>query len=71
MSDDLNFVQRARREKLAAIEALGVSPFAYSFERTHTASDVLSLAPGGSEEDTVVSVAGRLVEEGGPRRDRG
>ncbi len=61
MSDDLNFVQRARREKLAAIEALGVPPFAYSFERTHTASDVLSLAPVGSEEGTVVSVAGRLV----------
>ena len=61
MSDDLNFVQRARREKLAAIEALGVPAFAYSFERTHTAADVLSLAPAGSEEGSVVSVAGRLV----------
>ena len=30
MSDELNFVQRARREKLDALEARGVAPFAYS-----------------------------------------
>ena len=61
MSDDLNFVQRARREKLAAIEALGVAPFAYSFDRTHTAAEVLASAPEGTDEGAVVSVAGRLV----------
>ncbi|HWE44305.1 MAG TPA: lysine--tRNA ligase [Gemmatimonadaceae bacterium] len=61
MSEDLNFVQRARREKLAAIEALGIAPFAYSFDRTHTAAEVLAAAPAGTEEGPVVSVAGRLV----------
>ena len=61
MSDDLNFVQRARRDKLAAIEALGVAPFAYSFDRTHSAAEVLAAAPEGTEEGEVVSVAGRLV----------
>ena len=61
MTDDLNFVQRARREKLAAIEALGVAPFAYSFDRTHTAAEVLAAAPEGSDEGPAVSVAGRLV----------
>ena len=61
MSEDLNFVQRARREKLAAIEALGIAPFAYSFDRTHSAAEVLAAAPEGTEEGPVVSVAGRLV----------
>ena len=61
MSDDLNFVERARREKLAAIEAQGVTPFAYSFERTHTAAEALALAPAGSDEGASVRVAGRLV----------
>jgi len=61
VTDDLNFVQRARREKLAAIEALGVAPFAYSFDRTHTAAEVLAAAPEGSDEGPAVSVAGRLV----------
>jgi lysyl-tRNA synthetase, class II len=61
VSEDLNFVQRARREKLAAIEALGIAPFAYSFDRTHTAAEVLASAPAGTEEGPAVSVAGRLV----------
>ncbi|NUQ20750.1 MAG: lysine--tRNA ligase [Gemmatimonadaceae bacterium] len=61
MSEDLNFVQRARREKLAAIEAQGVTPFAYSFDRSHTAAEALALAPEGSEEGATVRIAGRLV----------
>ena len=32
---DLNFVMKARREKLAALEALGITPFAYGFDPTH------------------------------------
>jgi lysyl-tRNA synthetase class 2 len=61
VSDDLNFVQRARRDKLAALEALGVAPFAYSFDRTHTAAEVLANAPAGADEGPAVSVAGRIV----------
>jgi lysyl-tRNA synthetase class 2 len=61
VSEDLNFVQRARREKLAALEALGIAPFAYSFDRTHTAAEVLAGAPEGTDEGPPVSVAGRLV----------
>ena len=41
MSEDLNFVQKARHEKLEALIAQGVSPFAYSFDRTHLAADAL------------------------------
>ncbi len=60
MSDELNFVMRARREKLEALAALGVAPFAYRFERTHEASEALS-ALGDGDEGPVVRVAGRLV----------
>jgi lysyl-tRNA synthetase class 2 len=33
--ESLNHVLRARREKLAALEARGVPPFAYRYDRTH------------------------------------
>jgi lysyl-tRNA synthetase class 2 len=72
VSDDINFVLRARREKLDAIRAAGVEPFAYSFNRTHTAAEALGLlspADGdatatGSPPDSEgreVRVAGRIV----------
>jgi lysyl-tRNA synthetase class 2 len=62
MSEDLNFVQRARREKLEALEARGVAPFAYSFDRTHHAADALALQPeGNQDEGETVRVAGRIV----------
>jgi len=62
VSDDLNFVQRARREKLDALAARGIQPFAYSFDRTHTLAEAHGLQPEGqSEEGHVVRVAGRIV----------
>ena len=61
MSEDLNFVQRARREKLAAIEAAGHQPFGYSYDRSHTASEALAAAPEGDAEGERVRVAGRVV----------
>ncbi len=61
MSDDLNFVQRARREKLAELQARGVAPFAYGFDRTHEAADAVALLPEGQEEGASVRVAGRVV----------
>ena len=62
MSDDLNFVQRARREKLDALSARGVHPFAYSFDRTHALAEAHGLQPEGqSEEGHVVRVAGRVI----------
>ena len=60
MSDELNFVMRARREKLDALAALGVPAFAYGFSRTHTTREALGAARDG-EEGPVVSVAGRIV----------
>ena len=61
MTEDLNFVQRARREKLDALVAAGVSPFAYRYERTHLAADAVAALPEGVEEGPAVRVAGRLV----------
>jgi lysyl-tRNA synthetase class 2 len=62
VTDELNFVQRARREKLDALVARGIAPFAYSFERTHQAAEALSahLVEHHDEGETV-RVAGRIV----------
>ena len=64
MSDDLNFVLKARREKLDALRASGVEPFAYSYAREHSAEAALGLMPAaesGEEHGPVVSVAGRII----------
>ncbi|MDQ3697680.1 MAG: lysine--tRNA ligase [Gemmatimonadota bacterium] len=59
-SEDLNFVMQARRDKLAALEARGIAPFAYRYERTHYAADALA-ALGLADEGEVVRIAGRIV----------
>ncbi len=61
MSDDLNFVLRARRDKLAALEALGVAPFAYHFDPTHDAAAALRALPPADSDGPEVRVAGRIV----------
>ena len=62
MSDDLNFVQKARREKLDALVEQGTPPFAYRFDRTHQAADALAAYPDGQDTDgETVRLAGRLV----------
>ena len=56
-----SFVEAARREKLKELRQRGIAPFAYRYDRTHTAAQALAaLAP---EREAVVSVAGRLVSE--------
>jgi lysyl-tRNA synthetase, class II len=60
VSDEINFVMRARREKVDALAALGVAPFAYGFERTHSAAEALAGLTAGDEGPTV-QVAGRIV----------
>ena len=61
MTDDINFVLRARREKLEAIRAAGVEPFAYSFDRKQTTTEALASMPDGEHDGPEVSVAGRIV----------
>ena len=62
MTEDLNFVQKARREKLNSLEESGTPPFAYRFDRTHLAVDALASYPEGEErEGQTVRIAGRIV----------
>jgi lysyl-tRNA synthetase class 2 len=64
VSDDLNFVLKARREKLDALRAANVEPFAYSYDRDRTAAEAIADMPGSLEdhaEGPRVSVAGRIV----------
>jgi lysyl-tRNA synthetase class 2 len=61
VSDDLNFVMKARREKLAALEAMGVPPYAYSFDPSHDAAAALRALPPDVEEGPAVRIAGRIV----------
>jgi lysyl-tRNA synthetase class 2 len=62
VSDELTFVEKARREKLDALVASGTAPFAYRFDRSHHAADAVALYPEGREtEGDVVRLAGRLV----------
>lgn len=61
MSEELNFVLKARREKLAQLESLGVAPFAYRFEASHDTVAALRALPAGVEEGPRVAVPGRIV----------
>ena len=64
MSEELNFVLQARRAKLDAIIAAGNEPFAYSYDRTHSAGEAVALTPAAGSDDhdgPTVSIAGRLV----------
>jgi lysyl-tRNA synthetase class 2 len=61
VSEELNHVQKARRDKLDALVSAGVNPFAYGFERTHDTASAVSLLAEGVDEGPEVRVAGRLV----------
>ncbi len=60
MSEELNFVLQARREKLEALEAAGVAPYAYAYDRQQSAAQAQTLL-GQTEEGPPVSLAGRIV----------
>jgi lysyl-tRNA synthetase, class II len=64
VSEDIDHVRLARREKLEALIARGVCPFAYSYERTHLAADALAqlqASEGGDADGPAVRLAGRIV----------
>jgi lysyl-tRNA synthetase class 2 len=60
VSEELNFVLQARREKLDALQQAGITPFAYSFDRQHTAAQALTML-GDAAEGPPVTLAGRVV----------
>ena len=59
--EERSFVEAARREKRAALEALGVQPFAYRYERTHTAAEAMAAYRDEmGEQGPEVAIAGRI-----------
>jgi lysyl-tRNA synthetase, class II len=59
--EERSYVEVARREKRAALEAMGVRPFAYRYERTHATAEALAgyrddMGDSGPE----VAIAGRI-----------
>jgi lysyl-tRNA synthetase, class II len=60
VTEDANFVLKARREKLQGLAERGIAPFAYRFDRSHRAADAVG-ALGDAAEGDAVRVAGRLV----------
>lgn len=70
--EQLNHVMRARREKLDALVAAGVAPFAYSYDRSHGCGEVAALfvepesgapdvASGAAGGGPTVQICGRIV----------
>jgi lysyl-tRNA synthetase class 2 len=56
------YVEAARREKRAALEAMGVAPYAYRFARTHTTAEALAAYdPAMGDDGPAATVCGRLV----------
>jgi lysyl-tRNA synthetase class 2 len=64
VSDDVNFVLRARRDKLDRLIERGIAPFAYSFDRSHSIADagaLLGASSAGDADGPSVRVAGRII----------
>jgi lysyl-tRNA synthetase, class II len=60
--EERSYVESARREKRAALEAMGVQPFAYRYERSHTTAQARSAYREGMADDgPAVTIAGRVV----------
>jgi lysyl-tRNA synthetase class 2 len=61
VSEDLNFVMQARREKLARLAERGMTAFAYRYERSHTTAEAVAALGAGEEEGERVRLAGRIA----------
>jgi len=60
-TEERSYVEAARREKRAELEQLGTAPFAYRFDRTHSAAQALAAYDDAmGDEGPEVRVAGRV-----------
>jgi lysyl-tRNA synthetase class 2 len=60
--EERSYVETARREKRAALEAAGVPAFAYRYDRTHTVAEARGLYRDEmGDQGPVVSLAGRIA----------
>ncbi|MBF0286823.1 MAG: lysine--tRNA ligase [SAR324 cluster bacterium] len=60
MSEESSQIQ-IRREKLEKIRSLGIEPFPYSFQYSHSVSTIKEQAESLLEKETQVRIAGRLM----------
>jgi lysyl-tRNA synthetase class 2 len=61
-SEQRHYVEQARRDKKAELEALGVTPYAYRFERSHLVGAAVALYDDAMGEDgPQVRLAGRVA----------
>ncbi|MCZ6917166.1 MAG: lysine--tRNA ligase [Gemmatimonadetes bacterium] len=60
VTQERSYIEAARREKLQALAERGIAPFAYRFERTHTAQEALDAFRDG-DDAVSVRAAGRIV----------
>ena len=58
MSDD---VQKAKREKIAALRERGVNPYPYKFDRTHTLTELIDNFDALESSGETVRAAGRVM----------
>ena len=58
----LNHVLRARREKLAALDAYGIPPYAYRYDRTHTSSEAIAAYTALEAEARAIAASGPVDE---------
>jgi len=62
MARELNDQQKRRLEELEILEKSGIKPYPYSFEKTHSASEILeNFAEDVAESYASVAVAGRIM----------
>jgi len=60
--EERSYVEVARREKRAALEAMGVQPFAYRYQRSHTTEQARAAYREEMGDDgPAVAIAGRIV----------
>jgi lysyl-tRNA synthetase, class II len=60
--EERSYIEAARRDKRSAIEAMGITPFAYRYERSHTAEEARQSYRGVTEHSGPnVAIAGRIV----------
>ena len=61
-TSELSYIESARRDKLDALVERGIAPFAYRYERTHTAREALD-AFAADGDPVTVKVAGRIISQ--------
>ncbi len=61
MQQNINQFVKLRKEKLEKIKALSIEPFPITSERTHNVNDVLQDQQNWIDQETVVTLCGRLV----------